>query len=266
MAIFTTPCYSTPVKDGSAHWYFEHDGSRSSTPYSHTRAYSSANARIGPCGICGRSRRGIGTSWLVWGSALPSTTGCSWSRKQLLARARRRDPRRAVPRPHSGSCGGRHRAPALGGGFHRLLSLRLRPRSRGGLGGGVRASLGRSDLRPHDPRRTRESLRVRRSLHVRRRHVERRLSAVSAQEPRDSSEHPPWVRLRTPSRRGTRHRLETTEALRQQWKTAIRAERIVTITSYNVAGGKQIETARVEVASRLRGAWGKAGVAAQRRT
>ena len=73
-AIFYYPWYSTPARDGRwAHWYVEHDGaSVLSTPYFPTRGlYSSSNTRIVLAQMREIAAAGIGTvvvSWWGFGS------------------------------------------------------------------------------------------------------------------------------------------------------------------------------------------------------
>jgi glycoprotein endo-alpha-1,2-mannosidase len=276
-AIFYYPWYSTPGKDGRwAHWYVEHDGAPVlSTPYFPTRGlYSSSNARIVLAQMREIAATGIGTvvvSW--WGYGSPehdrllmveeAATRYGLEVAIHLEPYRARSPARAaddIARLHAE------------GGFTDFYlydsdrdpaaewAAALEPLS-GVRTFGHTTFAGRAQASGFDGLYTYDVVTWNGALFRRlcaQAHAAGLLCAPSVG---------PGYDARLATRHETIRPRNDGRTYDRMWKTAIRAEAdIVTITSYNEwQEGTQIEPARAAVGKpSYEGAWGKAGVAAQR--
>ena len=276
-AIFYYPWYSTPGKDGRwAHWYVEHDGAPVlSTPYFPTRGlYSSSNARIVLAQMREIATAGIGTvvvSW--WGHGSPehdrllmveeAATRYGLEVAIHLEPYRARTPARAaddIARLHAE--GGftdfylydavRDPAADWATALEPLSGVRIFGHTT--LVGRARAS-GFDGLYTYDVVTWNGALFRRLCAQA---HAAGLLCAPSVG---------PGYDARLATRHETTRPRNDGRTYDRMWKTAIRAEAdIVTITSYNEwQEGTQIEPARVALGMpSYEGAWGKAGVAAQR--
>jgi glycoprotein endo-alpha-1,2-mannosidase len=276
-AIFYYPWYSTPARDGRwAHWYVEHDGAPVlSTPYFPTRGlYSSSNERIVLAQMREIAAAGIGTvvvSW--WGFGSPEH-----DRLLLVEEAATRNGLEVAIHlePY------RERTPAHAardiarlyeeGGFtdFYVYDADRDPaadwsEALSGLSGvrvfGHTTLVGRAKASGFDGLYTYDVVTWNGALFRR----------LCAQAHAAGLLCAPSVGPGYDARLATRHEVvrprNDGRTYDRMWRTALRANAdLVTITSYNEwQEGTQIEPARVALGKpSYEGAWGKAGIAAQR--